>query len=150
MVKCVLPLLNMEVTHVKVKADDKKNLSKSVLGRFPCLETSTGACISGGLSIIRHLASEHDTFYGTNAENKARIDMWCDHTTALVVPATNKLLSILANEQDPAWTEARVMALATKEFTESVEPFKNHLKLRNFLEGYNMTLADIWLALVCS
>lgn len=68
-VKCVLPLLNMEVTHVKVKADDKKNLSKSVLGRFPCLETSTGACISGGLSIIRHLASEHDTFYGTNAEN---------------------------------------------------------------------------------
>jgi len=151
LVKCVAPLLNQELSHVLIKtADDKQTLAKSVLGRFPCLETPTGTTISGGLSIVRCLAREHETFYGSSAENTARIDMWIDHVTALVLPATNKLLSILKNEQDPAWKEERLMGIATKEFREALEPLKVHLKLRNFLEGYNMTFADIWLAVVSS
>ena len=163
LVKCVAPLLNQELSHVLIKtADDKQTLAKSVLGRFPCLETPTGTTISGGLSIVRCLAREHETFYGSSVENSkferlsnvlwiaARIDMWIDHVTALVLPATNKLLSILKNEQDPAWKEERLMGIATKEFREALEPLKVHLKLRNFLEGYNMTFADIWLAVVSS
>jgi glutathione S-transferase len=65
------------------------------------------------------------------------------------LPAVNTLLLLEAGGEQTL-SDKRSVSLAMKSLKESLECFEKHLKLRNFVQGYQMTLADIYLAMTLS
>lgn len=44
--------------------------------------------------------------------------------------------------------DKRAVSLEVKQFRETLKCLEEHLKMRNFVVGYQMTLADVYLAVV--
>jgi glutathione S-transferase len=47
-----------------------------------------------------------------------------------------------------AISDKRALSMEVKQFRETLKSIEDHLRLRNFLVGYQMTLADVYLAVV--
>jgi glutathione S-transferase len=68
----LMQLEDLQVVRVPDDQDEAEKIrKKSLTGRFPILETSTGVVLSESLPIARYLAREHPSFLGqSEAERK--------------------------------------------------------------------------------
>jgi glutathione S-transferase len=66
----------------------------------------------------------------------AEIDQWVDYVNSTVVPASQRLF----DEADQ-----KTFSITLNNFKKTLAIFESHLKLRNFLVGYSLTLADVTL-----
>ena len=130
-----------DVQAVKVGADDANLRRKSVTGRFPVLEhASEGVIVCDSLPIARYLAREHPQFTdGANAAQKAQIDTWVDYIQANVVPVASRVTDQVLGRVP---SDPRTFANSLNDLKQALQALDAHLALRNFLVGYQMSLAD--------
>lgn len=71
----------------------------------------------------------------------AHIDQWVDYINAHVTPTATMLQQFKAENNTDGAEKAVALVL------QHLRAFETHLKMRNFLVGYKMTLADVVLAI---
>lgn len=119
-------------------------LQKNPLGKVPVLETKDG-CIFESNAIARYVARlRNDTgLYGKTFFESAQIDAWVDFSAnELEVPLSMWLYPILGY----APFNAGITAKAKEDGKKALQILENHLHLRTFVVGEQVTLADIVLA----
>ena len=65
--------------------------------------------------------------------------MWVDFINSNVAPAVLRLIAC-SKDKDP-----KIISIATGELKNALACIESHLKLRNFLVGHSLTLADAFL-----
>lgn len=125
-----------------VTKDDQELLRKSLTGRFPVLETAEGQTVAESLPIARHLAREHPAFYGSSVQQKSEIDQWIDYINSNVIPTSTRVFNYVLNKTP---CDQKTYSIALNEFKQTLSVFEAHFKLRNFLVGHSLTLADAFL-----
>ncbi len=70
------------------------------------------------------------------------IDQWVDYVNSSVAPLSNEIAQQVFGHEA---TDMRAFSIALNKFKKTLAPFEKHLKLRNFLVGYSLTLADVTL-----
>lgn len=121
--------------------DDKKECfkKKSPMSRLPVLETDMGPCLVGSNAICRYLARMRadKSLYGETLHQSGEVDMWLD---------------FCANELEvPVLAAASQSSLASKaktDVTNALKTMNDHLKLRTYMVGERITIADICLCVV--
>lgn len=139
---------------VEVKDPMAEIRAKSLTGKFPILETTQGFTIFEASSIAKYFARQRPGFYGSNDfESKSNddvinsdiassIDQWVDYVNSSVSPLANQVTQqVFGHDQ----TDMKSFSILLNQFKKSLLPFEKHLKLRNFLVGYSLTLADVTL-----
>jgi elongation factor 1-gamma len=126
--------------------------SKSITGKFPVLETPEGFTIFEGTSIAKYFARQKRGFYGSNDfESKnfsfyidlaSSIDQWVDYINQSVSPISQAISQQVFGQEA---TDMKNFSIALNQLKKAIQPFEKHLKLRNFLVGYSLTLADVTL-----
>lgn len=140
-----LSLLSEEdVETIMVDKEDTKNLKKSLTGRFPVLELANGVVVAESLPIARVLAKSHASFLGQDEASRAQCDMWLDFINSNVVPACERVVA-QCDGSAKTQMDMRAFSIATGELKVALASIENHLKLRNFLVGHSLTLADLLL-----
>lgn len=143
MVSVTAKILDLELTEVLVD-DNMEKKPSALTGRFPFLQTQDGATIFESVSIMRCLARQSKGIYGQNDLETSTIDQWIDYLSSSVRPVwINLFMAVMGKEgSDP-----KSFNIGLANLKKNLEVFEKHLKLRNFLVGYSLTLADI--VLVC-
>ena len=70
--------------------------------------------------------------------------MWIDFINSEVVPAVERLVA-QCNGTAKTQMDMRAYSIATGELKVALAQMEQHLKLRNFLVGHSITLADVLL-----
>lgn len=70
-----------------------------------------------------------------------QVDMWIDFINSTVVPAAQRVIS-QCNGLSKEKMDQRGFSIALGELKSALANIENHLKLRNFLVGHSLTLAD--------
>lgn len=70
---------------------------------------------------------------------EAQIDTWIDYIQSNVVPAATRVLDQVAGKVQ---SDQRTFSVSLNEFKQTLVAINEHLTLRNFLVGHQMTLAD--------
>ena len=70
---------------------------------------------------------------------EAQIDTWIDYIQSVVVPAATRVLDQVAGRVQ---SDVRTFSVSLNEFKQTLSSINDHLALRNFLVGHQMTLAD--------
>lgn len=70
---------------------------------------------------------------------EAQIDTWIDFIQSNVVPAATRVLDQIAGKVQ---SDQRTFSISLNEFKQTLVSINEHLNLRNFLVGHQMTLAD--------
>lgn len=143
MVSVTAKILDLELTEVLVD-DNMEKKPSALTGRFPFLQTQDGATIFESVSIMRCLARQSKGIYGQNDLETSTIDQWIDYLSSSVRPVwINLFMAVMGKEgSDP-----KSFNIGLANLKKNLEVFEKHLKLRNFLVGYSLTLADV--VLVC-
>ena len=142
-VKVVARLMEVEYLSVIVdKTKDTEIVQKSLTGKFPILELPDKTCLSEGLSIARYLSADKYGFYGPDSSQKAQIDQWIDITSSQVAPQAHNLVQQVTGFAE---SEIKAFSKSLSAFKQNLTLIEKHLKLRNYLVGYQLTLADVWL-----
>ena len=143
-IKLVAKLMATEYIVVEVnKEKDENLLRKSFTGRFPVLELEDKkTCFCEPLAISKYLANDRHGFYGPDPIEKAKIDQWLDIIQLTIAPLANSLIRQVAGQEE---SEIRAFSQRCTALREALMPFEKHLKLRNYLSGYSLTLADAYL-----
>ncbi|CDW83612.1 elongation factor 1- [Stylonychia lemnae] len=123
----------------KTNAGDKLR-AKSQTGKFPILETPEGFTIFEGLTIAKYLARQRPSFYGDSNLQTALIDQWVDYVSSSIAPQSQQIQNQVFGLVD---ADPKSFSLELNSFKKNLQVFESHLKLRNFLVGYQMTLADV-------
>eukprot|EP00347_Sterkiella_histriomuscorum_P012730 403367437 len=126
-------------------ADGEKLRAKSLTGKFPVLETPQGHTLMEGLTIAKFLARQRPSFYGDNDLETALIDQWVDYVSSSIAPVSNIIQNHLFGHEE---SDPKTFSLILNQLKTTLKVFESQLKLKNFLVGYQMTLADV--ALVSS
>ena len=84
-------------------------------------------------------------FYGPDVAQRAQADEWIDIVTIKVVPILNSLVKQVNGEIE---SDVKSFSLQLKAFKTEIAIFEKYFKLRNFLVGYSLTLADVYLITV--
>lgn len=129
----------MVVTVDPASDEGKKVTKKSLTGRLPILETPEGMLIAESLPIARYLARDHPTFLGSTAAERAQVDMWTDFVNQNVATGAKKVTDMVFGF---TMCDVRSFSISLNEFKGCLGSLNEHLALRNFLVGYQMTLAD--------
>lgn len=133
-------LMNVEgIEIVKVAADDKILQRKSLTGRWPVLETPDGTLISESLAIAKYFARSHPTFYGQTEAQRAQVEMWIDFINSSITPAAKHVADQVLGY---ASSDVKSFSIALNELKLNLASLEKHLRLRNFLVGHQLTLAD--------
>jgi len=134
-------LMNVEedIEAVKVAADNKALQRKSLTGRWPVLEAPDGTLISESLPIAKYLARQHPTFYGQTEAQRAQVEMWIDFINSSVAPAAKRVIDQVVGK---APSDVKSFSIALNELKATLTSVEQHLRLRNFLVGHQLTLAD--------
>lgn len=136
--------------HIEVPAFDmasmktKEFLAKNPLGKVPVLETDEGSIFESN-AIARYIARlRPDTYlYGKTFFESAQVDSWIDFATNEVeVPVNSWLGPVLGYRA----FNADVSAKAKEDTKKVLQVLENHLLLRTYLVGEQITLADIVVA----
>jgi glutathione S-transferase len=148
----------MEIEYLPVQVDpvgNKKDAelieqlkAKCPMGRFrfPVLELEDGqTLISEALSISKFWSYDKCGFYGPSPVDRAKIDQWMDIISLQVAPFAQQLSDQVLGLRE---SEIRQFSSQCGQFRESLTVFEQHFKLRNFLVGYQLTLADVYLVAV--
>ena len=142
----VTRLLNLDSEIAVQATDDAAVLKKSLTGRFPFLEKANGVVISDFLPIARVLGQEHALFLGGEEADRQKVNMWCDHINGTCVPAAKRLIA-QCNGSQKVTMDLKSFSMGLGDLRTSLASIESHLKLRNFLVGHSLTLADV--LLVC-
>ena len=117
-------------------------LAKNPNGRVPVLETPEGPIWESN-AIVRYIARLGNKIYGQNAYETALIDQWIEWSRGDLENAAVAWIY-------PIWGYAPFDAEASKKAQELVKAqlviLNNYLKLKSFLVGERLSLADIVLA----
>jgi glutathione S-transferase len=70
------------------------------------------------------------------------IDQWVDYVNSSVSPLSHQLSQLVFGHEQ---TDIKAYSILLNQFKRAILPFEKHLKLRNFLVGYSLTLADVTL-----
>lgn len=70
------------------------------------------------------------------------IDQWVDYVNSTIAPLSNVLQSQVFGFEE---TDQRTFGVTLNSLKKSLQVFEKQLKLRNFLVGYSLTLADVTL-----
>eukprot|EP00612_Vaucheria_litorea_P007669 CAMPEP_0171472784 /NCGR_PEP_ID=MMETSP0946-20130122/1473_1 /TAXON_ID=109269 /ORGANISM="Vaucheria litorea, Strain CCMP2940" /LENGTH=390 /DNA_ID=CAMNT_0012002465 /DNA_START=53 /DNA_END=1225 /DNA_ORIENTATION=- len=127
---------------VVTDAKEKDLKGKAPADRLPLLETDKG-CLFESNAIMRFLASDKPELVGKDAFESAEINSWMDFcTNEIEVPAQCVSYPVIG------WMDnvPEVSAKALKDLTSALSVLEEHLKLRTFLVGRSITLADISIA----
>ena len=138
--------MSTEYLVVKVEDSDTTTQLRSVTGKFPMLQLEDGeTCISEPLSIARVLSNNKFGFYGPDIAQRAQADQWIDIITSKIVPILDSLVKQVNGELE---SDVKSFSLQLKAFKTELAIFEKHFKLRNFLVGYSLSLADVYLIAV--
>ena len=74
------------------------------------------------------------------------MNMWCDHINGTCVPAAKRLIA-QCNGSQKVTMDLKSFSMGLGDLRTSLASIESHLKLRNFLVGHSLTLADV--LLVC-
>jgi len=83
--------LGNEFELVKTTAEDKSITGKAVTGRFPLLEVGNKEFLGDSITICKHLARQHASFYGKSAIETSQIEQWIDYVNSSVSPLAKKV-----------------------------------------------------------
>ena len=70
------------------------------------------------------------------------IDQWVDYINQSVSPISQAISQQVFGQEA---TDMKNFSIALNQLKKAIQPFEKHLKLRNFLVGYSLTLADVTL-----
>ncbi|OEH73632.1 elongation factor 1-gamma [Cyclospora cayetanensis] len=145
---CQKVLMTATFANVKVETpafvmgkDDKKECFKSKYPffRLPILETGEGPSLMGSNTVCRFLARMRNDkrLYGETLQHSAEVDMWLDFcANELEVPLL-------------AWAAQSCVANKAKtDVTIALRAMNEHLKLRTYMVGERITIADLCLCVV--
>jgi len=142
-VKVVLRLMEVEYLSVTVAPTDEELLKKSMNGKFPVLELKDEkTTLCEPLSIARFVADGKLGFYGPDLVTKSQVDQWIDIISMRVAPASHQLIQQVCGFKE---SEQKQFSIELNQFKIALGMFEKHFKLRNFMVGYQLTLADVWL-----
>uniref|UniRef100_A0A8C6VH88 Valine--tRNA ligase n=1 Tax=Naja naja TaxID=35670 RepID=A0A8C6VH88_NAJNA len=111
------------------------------LPKLPALETRTGVYVSGPTAVSYLLSP--DVMRGHNPETRALVRQWISYADMEIAPAACSVaFSLLA---DHAFLSSPVQGLdrAVAELQHLLGVLDSHLKVRTYLVGESMTLADV-------
>ncbi|KAG2795124.1 hypothetical protein PC129_g23601, partial [Phytophthora cactorum] len=122
----------------------KEFKAKTPAGKVPLLETDEGCIFESG-AIAKYVARlRADTgLYGKTFFESGQVDAWIDFSAyELEVPLEAWLSPILG------WSKFNAAALtkAKADVKKALQTLENHLHLRTYLVGEQITLADIFIA----
>lgn len=122
----------------------KEFLAKTPVGKVPVLETAEGSIFESG-AIARYVARlRQDTgLYGKTFFEAGQVESWLEFSThELEVPVSTWISPILG------WGKfnAAANAKAKEDVKKALQVLENHLHLRTYLVGDQITLADIVIA----
>ncbi|CEG45580.1 elongation factor 1 [Plasmopara halstedii] len=125
-----------------IKSEEFK--AKSPTGKVPLLETDEGCIFESG-AIAKYVARlRADTgLYGKSFFESGQVDAWIDFSAyELEIPLEVWLYPILG------WSKLNAAALtkAKSDVKKALQTLENHLHLRTYLVGEQITLADIFIA----
>ena len=145
----VVKLLDLDhkIEKVPVTSEDSALLKKSVTGRFPVLEQASGIAVCEVLPISRVLSKKHPTFYGIDENYRGQVDMWTDYINSTVVPAAQRVIA-QCDGTAKVQMDVKNFSIALTELKNALANLENHLKLRFYLVGHSLTLADVFLVSV--
>ncbi|KAE9258710.1 hypothetical protein PR003_g35098, partial [Phytophthora rubi] len=118
--------------------------SKTPVGKVPILETEEGSIFESG-AIAKYVARlRADTgLYGKTFFESGQVDSWIDFSAyELEIPLQAWLYPILG------WSKFNAEALtkAKADVKKALQTLENHLHLRTYIVGEQITLADIFIA----
>ena len=76
---------------------------------------------------------------------EAQVSMWTDYVNQTVLPSAKRVLDMVLGE---TMADQKSFSISLNEFKGTLTSLDEHLALRNFLVGYQMTLADA--LLICT
>lgn len=122
----------------------KEFLAKNPLGKVPVLETAEGSIFESN-AIARYIARlRADTYlYGKTFFESAQVDSWIDFSTNELEVAVNTWLYPILGYTT---FNAAATTKAKEDTKKALQVLENHLLLRTYLVGEQITLADIVLA----
>lgn len=122
----------------------KEFLAKTPVGKVPVLETDEGSIFESG-AIARYVARlRQDTgLYGKTFFEAGQVESWLEFSThELEVPVSTWISPILGYGKFNAAANAK----AKEDVKKALQVLENHLHLRTYLVGDQITLADIVIA----
>ncbi|RLN49675.1 hypothetical protein BBJ29_001207 [Phytophthora kernoviae] len=136
--------IDIELPAFDMAKDLKTVKGKTPVGKVPILETEEGTIFESG-AIARYIARlRADTgLYGKTFFESGQVDAWIDFSShELEVPLEVWLYPILG------WGKfnAAALAKAKEDVKKALQILENHLHLRTYLVGEQITLADISVA----
>lgn len=142
----VVKLLDLEhkIEKIPVTSEDAALLKKSVTGRFPVLEQSNGLAVCEVLPISRVLSKQHPLFYGVDENHRGQVEMWTDYINSTVVPTAQRVIS-QCDGTAKVQMDVKNFSITLTELKNALANLENHLKLRFYLVGHSLTLADVFL-----
>jgi glutathione S-transferase len=150
LINLIVKLMQIEgLEIIEVPQDDEietRNIRrKSMTGRLPILQAAEGVYISESLPIARFLSRKHAGFHGSTQAEEAQVSMWTDYVNQTVLPSAKRVLDMVLGE---TMADQKSFSISLNEFKGTLTSLDEHLALRNFLVGYQMTLADA--LLICT
>lgn len=139
-----IKLLRLENEIKWVESNDKDLLKKTLTGRFPFMSDAKGMQVYDHLPIARVLAKEHPALLGTNEKDQHLANMWMDMVNGQVVPNAKRVIAQCNGLNKPSM-DLRAFSMAQSDLRQALQGFESHLRLRNFLVGHSLTLADVFL-----
>lgn len=89
------------------------------------------------------MARQRKGFYGNNDFETSSIDQWVDYINTSVAPVSLQVSQAVFGHDTSS--DMKSFSIALGNLKKSLLPIEKHLKLRNFLVGYSLTLADVTL-----
>lgn len=90
------------------------------------------------------LSKSHPLFYGTDESQRSQVDMWIDYINSSVIPAAQHVIS-QCDGSAKVQMDIKAFSIALTELRNILGSLEAHLKLRFFLVGHSLTLADVLL-----
>ncbi len=90
------------------------------------------------------LSKSHPLFYGTDESQRSQVDMWIDYINSSVIPAAHHVIS-QCDGSAKVQMDIKAFSIALTELRNTLGSLEAHLKLRFFLVGHSLTLADVLL-----
>lgn len=94
------------------------------------------------LPIARVLAKSHPIFNGVCENDSHQVNMWADHVNATVSPFARRVIA-QCNGLNKSTMDLKSFSMASADLRSSLASIEAHLKLRNFLVGHSLSLADV-------
>lgn len=69
--------------------------------------------------------------------------MWADHINGVVAPFARRILAQCQGQKSTM--DLKQFSMASSDFKNSLASIESHLKLRNFLVGHSLSMADVLL-----